>query len=133
MCVFLFFFDGRPQVWAALDLLSHPLNKCFASVYNSVGAWSYNVSKKRYVGMCNMTLRQLRVVGINGIVELFLNDEDQLDEQFRGLTADQFLTRLGWEADTSVEKVRSVFVCCCLCWCVCFCLTVVLFVCFWLF
>jgi hypothetical protein len=80
-----------------------------------------------------MTLRQLRVVGINGIVELFLNDEDQLDEQFKGLTADQFLTRLGWEADTSVEKVRSVFVCCCLCWCVCFCLTVVLFVCFWLF
>jgi hypothetical protein len=111
VCVFLFFFDGRPQVWVALNLLSHPLNKCFASVYDSVGAWSYNASKKRYVGMCNMTLRQLRVVGINGIVELFLNDEDQLDEQFRGLTADQFLTRLGWEGVMRKNRLQNIPTC----------------------
>ena len=58
----------------------------------------------------NLTIASLflhRVVGINGLVELYITNEDLLDVQFRGLNAGDFLRQLAWVADTSVEKVRT--------------------------
>ena len=47
------------------------------------------------------------VVGINGIVEMFIVDRTRMDPMFAQCeTGDAFLRALAWAADTSIEKVR---------------------------
>lgn len=59
--------------------------------------------------MCH--LRHLRSSSINALVDQYLHDRDAMEIDFRECkSADVFLVRLAWFADTSVEKLMSDYI-----------------------
>jgi hypothetical protein len=96
---------NRPDIWAAADLMSNKLNNKLN--YSKQSTWSMG-QNRMYSGQCKMHLRQVRVCGINSIIECWIKDPSSMDQQFKDCTsAEQLLKHTAWVADTSVEKLES--------------------------